>query len=132
METKVSDLSAPPSAEPGRQENREHPRFQCNGTVELRRIPPQRESIWGKIVNLSEGGCFLETQHPLETGVRLVMELRVHGIELRLIAEVRSVKTDGRCWAGLEFVGISREGLAMLKTAIDLASRQARPPESTP
>jgi len=73
----------------------------------------------------------LETDRPLETGARLVMEMRCGALAFRLIAEVRSVKADPRNFAGLGFVGISAEGLKNLKSLIKINAQQSPPPEST-
>ncbi|MGA9883067.1 MAG: PilZ domain-containing protein [Candidatus Acidiferrales bacterium] len=101
-------------------DRRSSERFPCRGRVELLRLPPApRETIYGTIHNLSEGGCYVETASVLEVGARLAMVLRLEALELRLIAQVRSVKTDPKSWAGLEFVGISPEGFAKLRALID-------------
>jgi Tfp pilus assembly protein PilZ len=132
METKTEERVAPPSSAPTANERRGHQRVRCQGDVELRRIPPAPpQSISGKIKNLSEGGCFVETERPLDIGERLVMEIRLDGLELRMIAEVRSVKIDPSCSAGLEFVGISAQGLQKLKALIEVIARdQTGSPES--
>ncbi len=111
-------------------DRRSSERFPCRGRAELLRLPPApRETIYGTIHNLSEGGCYVETASVLEVGARLAMVLSVGEVELRLIAQVRSVKTDPKSWAGLEFVGISPEGLAKLKALIESFAKQERPTE---
>ncbi len=131
MATKLEDGAASSQPAPDTIERRGHQRVRCQGEVELRRIPPAPpEAIFGKIKNISAGGCFLETERPLELGHRFVMEMKLEALQLRLIAEVRSVKTDPSCWAGLEFVGISVEGLEKLKALIEVvAKEQSRPTE---
>ncbi|MGH9687666.1 MAG: PilZ domain-containing protein [Candidatus Acidiferrales bacterium] len=109
-------------------DRRSSERFPCRGRAELLRLPPApRETVYGAIHNLSEGGCYVETASILEVGARLAMVLSVEALELRLIAQVRSVKTDPKSWAGLEFVGISPEGLAKLKTLIESFAKQVKP-----
>ena len=132
MEPNAENLPPPSRPASDRRENRSHQRVRCDGTVELRRIPPAPpESIRGMVVNISEGGCLLKTERLLETGERLAMEMRLDDLVLRFIAEVRSVKSDPLCWAGLEFVGMSAGGLANLKTLIQVcASEQAPAPEA--
>lgn len=111
-------------------DRRSSERFQCRGRAELLRLPPApRETIYGTIHNLSEGGCYVETASVLEVGARLAMALTVEALELRLIAQVRSVKTDPKSWAGLEFVGISPEGIAELKALIERFAKQEKPNE---
>lgn len=132
MATIVKDPPAPQRAESAAKERRDHPRVRCGGNVELRRVPPApAESICGRIENLSIGGCYLETERLLEIGEQLVMEIRLNGLDLRMIASVRSAKSDPRCWAGLEFVGISAEGLKKLQALIEVIAReQSLLPES--
>lgn len=108
-------------------ERRSSERFPCRGRVELLRLPPApRETIYGTIHNLSEGGCYVETASILEVGARLAMALSVEALELRLIAQVRSVKTDPKSWAGLEFVGISSQGIAELKALIESLAKHGK------
>jgi hypothetical protein len=40
-------------------------------------------------------------------------------METKLDAQVRSVKTDPKCWAGLEFAGIAAKELARRKRLIE-------------
>jgi PilZ domain len=118
MKTEERVVSTKP-AESGR-ERRTSERFPCGGAVELLRLPPApRQTIRGKIHNLSQGGCYVQTESPLEVGWRLAVVMNLKELELRLIAEVRSAKSDPKCWAGLEFVGITAEGFAKLKALIE-------------
>ena len=130
MGSKLEEISTSPSASSA-VERRAHQRVPCHGKVELRRLPPSpAESIFGKLKNVSQGGCFLETERPLVPGERLVMQISFDSLELRLIGEVRSAKTDPICWAGLELVGMSAEGLQRLKALIEVcASEQVSPAE---
>lgn len=129
METNAGAQLVSTGAEPEGNERRAHRRVRCRGSVELRRIPPASpESINGKIINISEGGCFLETERPLEMGTPLVMEIRFEALELRVIAGVRSAETAPLSRAGLEFVGISAEGLEKLKALIEVLAILDSPP----
>jgi hypothetical protein len=87
-------------------ERRRSPRYNCVGVAEI--LPTQGASgefLTGKIRNISMGGCNIETQSPLELGSQLAVTLQASVLRLRVIAEVRSVKINGQCSAGLEFVG---------------------------
>lgn len=132
MASTLEDARASQQTEIRPSDRRSHQRIRCRGTVELRRIPPAPpESICGQIENLSVGGCYVETERLLDVGERWVMEINLDGLQLRLIAEARSAKRDQRCWAGLEFVGISAEGLQKLKALIEaLAKDQSQSPPS--
>jgi hypothetical protein len=134
MENKIEERSASSGSASASIERRSHPRVRCRGNVELRRMPPAPpESIFGKIDNVSEGGCFVVTERPLVVGERLVMQITLDALELRLIAEVRNAKTDPGCSAGLEFVGMSADGLARMKALIEpIARGQSHSPQSAP
>ena len=70
----------------------------------------------------------METERPLEMGTPLVMEIRFEALELRVIAGVRSAETAPLSRAGLEFVGISAEGLEKLKALIEVLAILDSPP----
>jgi hypothetical protein len=132
MANKTEAQSAASRSASNLAERRSHPRVHCDGNVELRRIPPAPpQSIFAKIRNLSEGGCFLETERPLTVGERLVMQITLDDLELRFIAEVRSAKADHRCRAGLEFVGMSADSLKKIKALIEAIAGEQLPSQGS-
>src|SRR5580704_193035 len=100
-------------------------RHDCVGVVEILRIQQATgEMVTGKIRNISLGGCYVETQSPLERGSQLAVVIQVKNLRLRVIAEVRSVKIDGQFSAGIEFVGMTAEVLQSLQELMaELAKR---------
>ena len=134
MGNKIEERVAPSPSASDPVERRSHQRVRCKGDVELRRIPPAPpESIFGRIKNISEAGSLVETERLLVVGERLAVQITLDALELRLIAEVRSVKAGPNCWAGLEFVGMSADGLAKLKALIDATvGEQPRSAASAP
>ena len=100
-------------------ERRKNSRHNCVGTAEILRIQEATgELIIARIRNISAGGCYVETQSPLERGSQLAVVLRVNMLRLRVIAEVRFVKIDRELSAGLEFVGMTAPGLQSLQELI--------------
>jgi hypothetical protein len=100
-------------------ERRKNSRHNCVGTAEILRIQEATgELITARIRNISAGGCYVETQSPLERGSQLAVVLRVNMLRLRVIAEVRFVKIDRELSAGLEFVGMTAPGLQSLQELI--------------
>jgi len=103
-------------------------RHDCVGAVEILRIQEATgELVTGKIRNISLGGCYVETQSPLERGSQLAVVLQVKNLRLRVIAEVRSVKIDGQNSAGLEFVGMTAQGLQSLQELMAELAKMALP-----
>ena len=101
------------------EERRKNARHSCVGTAEILRIQEATgELITARIRNISAGGCYVETQSPLERGSQLAVVLRVNALKLRVIAEVRFVKIDIKVSAGLEFVGMTAPGLQSLQELI--------------
>jgi PilZ domain len=107
-------------------ERRRDARYDCPGEVEILRVKEATGIIIrGKIRNLSLGGCYVETESPLERGAQLAVVLKIDALKLRVIAEVRSVKMDSHFWAGLEFAGMTAQGFESLKTLIAAFSAKA-------
>jgi hypothetical protein len=67
------DFAIPPAAsdtyEAGALESRKHPRFRCQNSVEIH--VEGGPSYWGKVGDLSLGGCYVETPIPLDPGTKL-------------------------------------------------------------
>lgn len=121
----AAEVPAPEPAATGR-ERRRDARYDCPGEVEILRVKQATGIIIrGKIRNLSLGGCYVETESPLERGAQLAVVLKIDALKLRVIAEVRSVKMDSHFWAGLEFAGMTAEGFESLKTLIAAFSAKA-------
>ena len=50
-----------------------HPRFRCEGGVEIQ-VPGTNRRLWGHLSDLSHSGIYMETAEPWETGI----EIEIH------------------------------------------------------
>lgn len=96
-------------------EVRRYPRFDCTGAVELTG-PHSARPRKGKLLNLSIGGCFAQTDWPLDVGTRVEIRLELSGLCFRALGEVRMV--DSRGGMGIEFAGMSARGRQRLAELI--------------
>ena len=117
-----SDLVAQQSVDPtgalyrhSDDERRYSPRYECEGSAEIR-IPSQGRLVRGRIVNLSLGGCYIDTNAALDIGSKVEIVLRVTGLAFRAAGEIKSVY--GSAGAGIQFTGMSTGGRSRLKELI--------------
>lgn len=96
-------------------ERRYSPRYDCEGNAEIR-VPTQGRLIRGRIVNLSLGGCYIDTAAALDVGTKIEIVLRVSGLAFRAAGEIRSVY--GSAGIGVQFTGMSAGGRSRLKELI--------------
>ena len=81
-------------------------------------------SCFGKIRDLSLGGCCVDTAMPMECGARAEIVVHVNSASFRAVGEVRGIRGDSE--AGIEFVYLSRGGKDLLADLIaELARLQA-------
>jgi hypothetical protein len=104
-------------AEPGAHEDerRYSPRYECDGSAEIR-IPAQARLVHGRIVNLSLGGCYVDTNASLDVGSKVEIVLHVAGLAFRAAGEIKSVY--GSAGVGIQFTGMSAGGRTRLKELI--------------
>ena len=67
-------------------EKREHPRFVCEGGVEVR--PAESRAFWGTMSDISLNGCYVQTFQPLPSGSALQFLIKTYGVEIRGAAKV--------------------------------------------
>lgn len=103
-----------------RSERRQHTRLKCMNSVELY---PEGESakIWGKAIDLSLGGCFVEMPMPLREGTKLKMILWIKEEKLQAKAIVASSRPG--FGIGVQFSEISPEDTARLKQFLQSITR---------
>jgi PilZ domain len=101
-------------------ERRKHARLKCVNSVELH---PGAASapIWGKAVDLSMGGCFVEMPIPLTVGTKLKIGLWIK--ETKLWATAKVVNSRPGFGIGIEFTEISPEDTARLKQFLQSITR---------
>jgi PilZ domain len=100
---------------PAEDERRLSHRYDCEGSAEIR-VPSQGRIMRGRIVNLSLGGCYIETTAGLDVGTRIEIVLRISGLAFRAAGEIRSVY--GAAGIGIQFTGMSSGGRVRLKELI--------------
>lgn len=85
-------------------ERRIFPRYPCTGAADI----PQNGNLWGwgKVSDISRGGCYIETDRTLPVGAKVQLRLAVAGILLDIDGKVASVTPLGM---GLDFVALSPE-----------------------
>ena len=67
-------------------EKRQHPRFVCEGGVEVRSA--NSRPFWGTMSDISLGGCYVQTFQPLPAGSILQFLIKTEGVEIRGTAKV--------------------------------------------
>ncbi len=117
-------LPAPGIDEYGRHskgsERRKSTRLKCVNSIELY---PEGESakIWGKAVELSMGGCFVEMSMPLKEGIKLKIILWIK--EEKLQAKGKVVSSRPGFGIGIQFNEITPEDSARLKQFLQSITR---------
>jgi hypothetical protein len=113
-----------PTPEPHDLDRRQSPRVRCGGLVNIVTLPSEGLSVPGKVLNLSLGGCGIETASPLPIGTRAEIMLRVHTASIRVLGEVRVHR--GTHVVGVEFLLLSACGKYLLEDLIrELARHQS-------
>ncbi|MGB6385930.1 MAG: PilZ domain-containing protein [Terriglobales bacterium] len=108
----------------GKKDRRRSPRFSCGGHAKIVRLPSDGIFLPGKIIDLSLGGCYVDTTLPIDCGVRAEIVVHVNAASFRAIGEVKAMR--GRSGASMEFVHLSSGGKDMLADLIaELARLQA-------
>ena len=78
-------------------------------------LPLEGDVVRGKLLDLSLGGCCIETGQPLTPGARTEIVLRVNDASFRAISHI--VSTRGRL-AGLQFTRLTDGGNRMLQELV--------------
>ncbi|HVO79176.1 MAG TPA: PilZ domain-containing protein [Terriglobales bacterium] len=117
-------LPSPSFDEFGRQamgvERRKHTRLKCVNSVELQ-PGGATAPIWGKAVDLSIGGCFVEMPIPLPVGTKLKLGLWIN--EVKLWATATVVNSRPGFGIGIQFTEISAEDTERLKKFLQSMTR---------
>jgi hypothetical protein len=101
-----------------------NPRFSCGGLAQISVLPSNGLFLSGKILDLSLGGCCVDTPVPIECGARAEIVVHVNSSSFRAVGEVRGIR--GNSEAGIEFVYLSRGGKDLLADLVaELARLQA-------
>lgn len=93
-------------------ERRRHPRLKCVNSVELHSTGTGAP-IWGKAVELSMGGCFVEMPIPLKVGTKLKMGLWIQDNKLWIEGKVMNSRPG--FGIGVQFEELSPEDTTRLQ-----------------
>jgi c-di-GMP-binding flagellar brake protein YcgR len=93
-------------------DRRRHDRMKCVNSVQLH-PHGQAAPIWGKAVDLSTGGCFVEMSIPLELGAKLRIGLWLNENKLQLHGKV--VNTRPGFGIGIQFTEVAPDDADQLK-----------------
>jgi hypothetical protein len=104
------------------EDRRRSPRVSCAGLAKIISLPSDGLTGPAKVLNLSLGGCGIETDFPLKSGTRAEILLQVNGSSFRATCQVRALRAPHGI--GLEFVHLSTLGQDMLKELIRELGRQ--------
>jgi hypothetical protein len=104
------------------EDRRRSPRISCGGLAKIISLPSNGLTVPGKVLNLSLGGCGIETDFPLKSDTRAEILLQVNGSSFRAVCQMRALRTPRGI--GLEFLHLSALGQDMLKELIRELARQ--------
>lgn len=105
-------------------ERRRSPRFSSAGLAKIICLPSEGVEVAGRLRDLSLNGCGIETDSPLECGVRTEILVQASTASFRAIGEVKAVRVPGGI--GLEFLHLSCRGRDMLAELLrELARKHA-------
>ena len=105
-------------------ENREHPRYGCEGYAEVF-LPPGGLLFRGRILNLSLTGCYIETALlDLERGTQVEVYFVTNQLQFRVLGNVAALRR--KRGAGIVFVNLSpRRALQIATLVSELAEKGA-------
>jgi PilZ domain len=87
----------------GGSERRQQPRMKCGNSIQLH-PEGQAAPIWGKALDLSTGGCFVEMPMPLARGTKLRIGLWLNQTKLTLAGKV--VNSRPGFGVGIQFLEV--------------------------
>jgi hypothetical protein len=117
-------------------DHRHSPRYTCAGQAEISQ--EGKRITWGRLTDISRGGCYIETERPLPCGADTQLRLTVAGASLDICAKVAG--NTPLFGMGMQFVALSPEQDAKLAQIVNSiaasqapAGQQAQPsqPQST-
>lgn len=85
-------------------ERRQHPRIKSSNSAQVQQ-EGEAAPIWGKTVDLSEGGCFVEMPIPLDQGSRVKITLWIK--DRKLWAKAKVVSSRPGFGIGIQFTEIA-------------------------
>lgn len=120
------DFSLPADAadpfQPTVANDRKHPRYRCQNSIEIH--VHDGPSFWGKVADLSLGGCYVEIPLPLELGKKLKIGIWIG--DSKAWAEARVAHRTPGMGVGLKFTEVSESDLNLIRRFLDNLSPFAR------
>lgn len=104
-------------------ERRQHPRYSCEGTAEVFVIGKGLR-FKGRIADLSQAGCYIETPHQLERGTHLELTFEVNKMRFRLSGGIRVVHL--RSGIGIAFDNMNERRKHFVQDLIDELVREEK------
>ena len=101
-------------------ERRRHPRVKSMNSVQVQ-AESQGAPIWGKTVDLSEGGCFVDMPIPLDQGSRVKITLWVK--DSKLWAKAKVISSRPGFGIGIQFTDMSAADTQVLADFIKSLSQ---------
>ncbi len=109
-------------------DRRRAPRYDCEGRAEVARIP-SIGTRKGKLGNLSEAGCFIETDNPFSAGTYVEVTLQLETVSLRMAGSVKNIRKTGM---GIAFHCLSDRAVRLLQDLVHELKRSSKPTEWHP
>jgi hypothetical protein len=113
-------LPAPGTDEPVRtraiNERREQPRYKCSLSVELHPASGENRA-WGRVADISLGGCFVEMPSPFKEGTQIRLALWIQDKKIWALGKVAGSRPGSGI--GIQFLEMKEEDRAELKRFVD-------------
>jgi hypothetical protein len=97
-------------------ERRQNPRRRCSLSVELHPAT-QENRIWGRVSDISLGGCFVEMSSPLKEGTQLRLALWIEEKKIWVLGKVAGLRLGSG--VGIQFLEMKDEDRENLKRYIE-------------
>jgi PilZ domain len=104
-------------------ERRQHPRYSCEGIAEVF-IIGKGLRFKGRIADLSEAGCYIETPHQLERGTHVELTFEVNRMRFRLSGGIRVVHL--RAGIGIAFDNMNERRRLFVQDLIEELAREEK------
>jgi hypothetical protein len=96
-------------------ERRSTARFVCTCDANVSRVPSDGVVVPAKILDLSLGGCCVDSALPLSRDVKVEIQVHVKGASFRVVGDVKGIRSESE--SCIQFVRLSagaKEALADL------------------
>jgi len=107
------------------EERRKFPRYRCTGSAELRSAGSEFNA-WGKLSDISMGGCYVETASPLPVGTEVEGTVSIGDQTISTRGGVRS--SHPGVGMGIEFLDLAPDQKEALSRVIEVLSGGVPPP----